>query len=241
VKFIIILFSFFISVTIGLAQQKDSHAVQWIRYQNQLNFTPRIFWNNEIDNRRFINPDVQTQLIFHSRLHYKTGRWDYAGGLTLSWAYASRPENPVQHPVTEVRPVVEASYEIPFKKWFLQHRIRLDHRFIEEDKMETVFDDANYIMRFRYRLQARIPLHIDSKGIPLISLRLADEVMFNHRENIFDQNRIYATGEFVFNKKWSIEAGYIHIYQQRYTTDDFLQRHVLRISVLHKLFLYKAG
>src|SRR5688572_2017013 len=105
------------AVNIVIAQQKDSHGVHWIRYQNQLNFTPKIFWNNEFDNRRFINPDAQTQFIFHTRLHYKTGRWDYAGGISLSWAYASKPENPVQHAVMEARPVLEVSYEIPIRNW----------------------------------------------------------------------------------------------------------------------------
>jgi hypothetical protein len=221
-----------------VAQGKDSHATYWIRYQNQLNFSPRLFWNNEIDNRRFIHPDVQTQFIFHSRLHYKKDRWDYAGGLTLSWAYAPRPETRIQHATTEIRPVLEASYEVPFKGWALQHRVRIDNRFIEEDRFENIFDQSDYTMRFRYRVQTRISIHSGENGQPLISLRLANEIMFNHRENLFDQNRIYATGDFVINKAWSMEAGYIFIYQQRFGREEFFERHVLRFSVLHKLFFY---
>jgi hypothetical protein len=238
VKTYLFLISGYLLVSASLYAQDNTHAVYWIRYQNQLNFSRKVFWNNEIDNRRFINPDVQTQFIFHSRLHYKTGRWDYAGGLTLSWAYASQPERPITHATLEVRPVIEVSYEIPIKKSLLQHRIRVDNRFFEEDKYETIFDGSTYVMRFRYRLQARIPLHSNDAG-KLFSLRLADEIMFNHKENIFDQNRVYVSFDQVLSKNWSIEAGYIYIYQQRFGSDEFIQRHVMRVSVLHKLFFYK--
>jgi hypothetical protein len=222
------------------AQGKDSHAVYWVRFQSQINFSPKTYWNNEVDNRRFIDPDVQTQLIYHSRLHYKTGRWDYAGGLSLSWAYGSSPENSVQHPTLEARPVLEASYEIPYRKWLLAQRFRIDNRFFEEDKLQTIFDATDYILRLRYRLQARIPIDKNADGIPTVSLRIADEVMVNYESNFFDQNRVYVSGEFIINKLWSAECGYIHIYQQRLGTDLFLQRHVLRFSVLHKLSLYRT-
>jgi hypothetical protein len=224
---------------IGSAQgQNDTHAIHWIKYQNQLNFSPKLYWSNEIDNRRFINPDAQNQLIFHSRLHYKKGRWDYAGGLTLSWAYATFAEKPIKHPTLEARPVIEAGYEIPCRGFSLQQRIRIDNRFFEADKYETIFDGSTYVMRMRYRLQARIPMRKDTEGNPRTTLRIADEIMFNHRENLFDQNRIYFSSDWVVTKHWSVELGYVYIYQQRFGTEQFLQRHVLRFSLSHKLFFY---
>ena len=206
-----------------------------------MNFTPKITWNNEIDNRRFLDPDIETQFIFHSRLHYRTGRWDYATGISLSWAYASQAENSVRHAVMEARPVIEASYEIPMRKLFLSQRLRIDNRFIEEDKFNNIFDGSDYIMRLRYRVQTRVPLKRDENGIPLITLRIANEIMVNHRENFFDQNRIYMTSEFIINRHWAFEAGYIYIYQQRFGKDEFFERHVLRLSLTHKLFFYSAG
>jgi hypothetical protein len=220
------------------AAQINSHAVYWIKYQNQLNFSSKVWWTNELDNRRFIKPDLQTQFIFHSRVHYKKDRWEYGGGLTLSWAYATLPESPIRHATMEVRPVMEISYEIPMRKWFLSHRLRVDHRFIEEDKYTSVFDESNYIMRLRYRISSRFPLKTSDEGKVLILGKVANEIMFNHEENIFDQNRIYASAEFTINKHWAFEAGYIYIYQQRYARDEFLERHVLRCSFLHRLYLY---
>ena len=114
-----------------LSAQNTVHqqTLYWIRYQNQLIFSPKLFWNNEADNRRFIGPDVQNQLIFHSRLHYKTGRWDLAAGLTYSRAYAAIPESGYNTAVDELRPVAEASYEWPVRRSGIQMRLRADNRF----------------------------------------------------------------------------------------------------------------
>ncbi|MDH4297706.1 MAG: hypothetical protein OEV74_15615, partial [Cyclobacteriaceae bacterium] len=46
----------------------------WIHYQNQLVLSPKYYWVNEIENRRFFNPDVENQLIAHSHFHYKPGK-----------------------------------------------------------------------------------------------------------------------------------------------------------------------
>jgi hypothetical protein len=234
------LFAFILISKSALHAQPNNHAAYWLRYQNQLNFSSKISWTNEIDNRRFITPDYENQFIFHSRFHYKKGRWDYGTGLTLSWSYTTIPEKPISHATMEARPVIEASYEIPFKSFFLQQRLRIDNRFFEADKLETIFDGTTYVMRFRYRVQARIPLKYDHNNKPSVNLRIANEIMLNDRKNTFDQNRIYASVDFAITKNLSIETGYIFIYQQRLGTDLFLERNVLRLSLLHRLFLFKT-
>lgn len=213
----------------------NHQALYWIRYQNQWILSPKFYWNNEVDNRRFFNPDVENQFIFHSRIHYQTGKWDFAGGLTLSWVFAQKPENGFDFVVAEVRPVAEATHEQPIGKILLQNRIRIDHRFFQENQDESVWEESFYILRLRYRAQVRIPLKINAEDIATISLRIADEIMFNTSENTFDQNRIYATGDFYVNKKLSLEAGYVYIYQQRLGLDEYFSRHVVRFSVLHRI------
>lgn len=214
-----------------------SQALYWIRYQNQLNLNPRFYAINEIDNRRFFSPDVENQLIMHSRLHYVNKRWNFGGGLTFSWIYAQIPENGYAHSTAEVRPVVEGSYEFPAGKAAIQQRVRIDNRFIEESQDQSVWEDSFYVFRFRYRLQARIPLKTNNAGVPTIFLRVSEEIMFNNKENTFDQNRVYASTEFSINKKLTLETGYIFIYQQRFGTDEFFSRHVVRFSIIHNLWL----
>jgi hypothetical protein len=230
-----------LKVTLALGQSVVyPQSLYWIRYQNQLNIVPNYYCINEIDNRRFFAPDVENQLIIHSRLHYIKDRWNFGAGLTFSWIYAQIPENGYSHSTAEVRPVVEGTYEFPAGKVLIQQRVRLENRFIEESQEQSVWENSFYVFRIRYRLQARIPLKVNSAGAPAITLRLSEEIMFNNKENTFDQNRIYASTEFVLHKKLTLETGYIFIYQQRFGTDDFFSRHVVRFSIIHNLWLKSA-
>jgi hypothetical protein len=216
----------------------NHQSLYWIRYQNQLTFSPKLYWNNEVDNRRFFEHDVQNQFIFHSRLHYKVNRWDFGGGLTASWIFTQKPENKSTHAAIELRPVIEVSHELFLGSIAFQNRIRLDNRFLEEDPEKSIFDESTYVLRFRYRAQFRIPLRKNEEGASVIQLRVADEIMFNHKENFFDQHRIYVSTDFVLSKFFTLEAGYIYIYQQRFgSEDEYFQRHVARITLLHKINL----
>ena len=191
------------------AQEIHTQSLYWLRYQNQLIFSPKIQWTNEFDNRRFFEPDVENQFIMHSRLHYRTGRWDFASGLTYSIAYAAIPEKGFKEGIDEIRPVIEASYEIPVKKIFIANRVRIDNRFFQEDPDQSVFEESFYVMRFRYRFQVRIPVVKNGDDVTTLGLRFADEIMFNNKENTYDQIRVYATSEFYLSKNFSLELGYV--------------------------------
>jgi hypothetical protein len=163
-------------------------------------------------------------------------KWDLATGLTSSWAYAAIPEDGYDHSVHELRPVLEASFEQPVNKILVQGRIRNDFRFFQEDPEKSVFTESFFVMRTRFRLQARIPLIMKDQTTRL-SVRIADEIMFNDRENTYDQNRVYVTFEYFIEKRLSLETGWLYIHQQRFGRDEFFERNVIRFSVLHKVFL----
>ncbi len=220
------------------AQQTVYHqTLYWLYYTNQLYFTPKLYWLNNLDNRRFIHPNQQNQFIFHSHLHYKTGKWDFGAGLTVSSIYVQIPEFGSNHIATELRPTVEVNHDQPVGKFSIQNRIRLDNRFLETSSQQSVLDTSIYVLRFRYRLQVKIPVLKNKDNSTILTLRLADEIMLNHKENLFDQNRIYATFDFTMNKNFSLEAGYIYIYQQRFSKDEFFSRNVIRLGLLHKIFI----
>ncbi|HZB14858.1 MAG TPA: DUF2490 domain-containing protein [Chryseolinea sp.] len=237
-KFSLIIFMLCAALTSQAQREVTEQSLYWIRYQNQLLFSPKLYWTNEIDNRRFFSPDVQNQLIIHSRLHYKINRWDFAGGLTFSWIFAQQPELGYDHAVSEFRPVTEVSYELPIGNVFFQSRVRLDHRFFQEDPDKSVFEESSYVLRFRYRAQVRIPLKKDDENNSRITLRIADEIMLNHTSNTFDQNRIYVSVDFYLTKNISLEPQYIYIFQRRFGTDAYFERNVIRFSILHKIGLY---
>jgi hypothetical protein len=221
-------------------QEVFTQYAYWLRYQNQLVFSPTLQWTNEFDNRRFFDPDVALQFILHSRLHYKWKQWDFGGGVTYSVAFASKNKEGYDYPTAEIRPVMEAQHDWQFKKFSIQNRVRVDYRFTENTTDENVFESSTYVTRYRYRLQVRIPLNNpETNGGRLTSLRIADEIMVNSRENTFDQNRINVSMDIPLSKKVSLEPSYIYIYQQRFGKSEFFERHVIRLSLMHRIFLRK--
>lgn len=226
-----------LSFTRVYSQHVEHQALYWIRYFNQISVSPAVQWNNEIENRRFFNPDVENQLLINSHLHYSWKKWDVGGGLTLSWIFAQRPELQYDFAIAEIRPFAEISNEQQVVKITLQNRIRLDNRFIQNNPEVSVWEQSYYILRIRYRAQVTIPLKKDDKEIPKISLRLSDEIMFNTKENVFDQNRIDVTFNFHLSKHFSIEPGYVYLFQHRLKINEYFSRNVLRFSLIHRIAL----
>jgi hypothetical protein len=216
-----------------------SQSLYWLRYQNQLFFKPNLWWTNEFDNRKFFDPNVENQFIMHSRLHRKVNRWDFGGGITYSIGYAAIPENGYKKGRHEIRPTIEASYELPVRNFFIQQRLRIDNRFLQSDLDQSLWEESEHVVRFRYRLQARFVLKKNADNIQTIGLRIADEIMVNNKKNFYDQNRFYVTGEFYLTRAFSFELGYIYIDQQAYGREEYYARNVARFSLLHKIYLKK--
>lgn len=228
---------FLLNSTSAASQHVEHQTLYWLRYYSQISISPTLQWNNEIDNRRFFNPDVENQLIINSHLHYSWNKWDVGGGLTLSWIFAQRPELHYDFANAEVRPFAEISNEQEIGKITIQNRIRFDNRFIQDNPEVSVWEQSFYLLRIRYRAQVNIPLKKNAEQIPKLSLRLSDEIMFNTKENTFDQNRIDVTLDCHLNKHFSIEPGYVYLYQHRLKIEEYFSRNVLRFSVIHRISL----
>lgn len=137
--------------------------------------------------------------------------------------------------VPELRAFQEMSLTKPLGKWQGQFRYRLDERFIHNNDRVVLTEGYRFSLRHRFRFQFyRVIKKIsDTKSL---ALRLSEEIML-HTGNVphtFDQNRIFASLEYRFNKRWSIESGYLNLYQAR-TDNGYFDRHIIRFTVHHKL------
>ncbi len=143
--------------------------------------------------------------------------------------------------VPELRPFQEINLSYQFSKRFtLQHRWRIDERFIHKNNGKELQDGYDFNFRFRYRLQANFKINKDEAKDTTV-LKVADELMINGGSNIiynqFDQNRIYAGLEQGISRNISIELGYLHSFQQRATGDEFFDRNIIRLTLYHKIKL----
>ena len=82
-------------------------------------------------------------------------------------------------------------------KVFLQHRYRMEERFISND----------FQLRLRYFFGINIPINKKTLDKNTIYLSSSNEIFMNLEKPLFDRNRLYGALGFVINKNFKVEAG----------------------------------
>lgn len=225
-------------------KQTSNQNLYWIRYYNQLSFNEKWTWHNEIDERRFFEHNKHHHLIMHTRLHYKIFKnADVAMGFTYSLQSPHDPNSTSNLVIPELRPGQEFNFINPVTaRLTVQQRLRIDERFIRKNDGVALLPGYDFNFRFRYRLQASYVLSKAEAKNPT-TIKVADELMINAGPNIvynrFDQNRIYVAIEQGIIKTVSVELGYLHWYQQRASGYQYFDREIIRLTIYHKIRLYK--
>lgn len=219
----------------------------WYGVFTTVNFNERWNFQNEIQERHFINPTAQHQFIVRSHLHRMLGKsgWETSIGACVFLQNPNDPNATVKLTVPEIRPHLEFAYKQKLDKATIDHRFRAEARFFHNTnenrtELEDGFQYSNY--RFRYKLQATVPLFkIDENRA--VKFKTSDELFINAGNkivtNVFDQNRIYAGFNLDVLKNLSVEVGYLNWFQQK-PDGHFFNRDILRFTVFHKINLKKT-
>jgi hypothetical protein len=242
-KIIILFFLGFVAVTLKAQTKQITHeSFYWTRYYNQIAFGDRWTWHNEIDERRFFKNNEHLHIIAHSRVHYKIlPKVELGAGFTYSLQKNKDPNLMSTLDIPELRPNQEISYSNSIsKRWKLQQRFRIDERFFRKNDGHNLTDGYDFNFRFRYRMQAAF--RINKEEIEKsTTLKVADEIMLNTGKkivyNTFDQNRIYAALEQGLSQSFSVELGYMYLYQQRPAAYHFFERDIIRLTIFQKIKL----
>lgn len=212
----------------------------WLRYLNRFQLSQTLNIQTEIENRVFFEHNTQHHLIMHSRLHYSLNKnWEIASGFTYSLQKPHDPNATTSLTVPEYRPNQEINYTTNLTpKLIIANRLRIDERFIKKNNGTVLLDGYDFNLRFRYRLQFTYLLHktVENKTT---NFKLSNEIMFNAGKQIiynqFDQNRIYVGLEQSLSNSLSVELGYLNWYQQRPAQNQFFDRNIIRLTLLHKI------
>jgi hypothetical protein len=238
-KVFLILFFF---TALCQAQNKEvlSQNLYWTRYYNQAKLGKKSTLHTEVDNRTFFKENRHHHLISHIRFHYRFNKNVEIGtGFTYS-RQSPHEENKPYLMVPEYRPNQELNISNHIGSRFsLQHRFRIDERFTKNSNGVNLEPGFRFNVRYRYRFQSTVLL---TKASPLY-LKIANELMLNQTteeiNNVFDQNRVYVGLEKELNPHFNIEIGYMKWYQIRQIQDQYFDRNILRITLLHKIKLSK--
>lgn len=155
--------------------------------------------HSEVQYRTYEFSSNFNQLLLRTGINYHFSEKAYT---TLGYGYIPTDgtfvENEGEKNSIEHRIYEELSYKTSLGKFDLDHRYRLEHRFLN---IPNSGNDTQH--RVRYLLRVTYPL--DENWF----LTAYDEVFLNLQEPIFGQNRLYAALGYKFSKNISTQIGYL--------------------------------
>ncbi len=184
------------------AQKNDLGA--WYMYFGNNKISKKLNWHNEIQYRNFDAVGDLEQLLIRTGIGYDLTENNnnvlLGYGFILSQPYVNgeKKEN-IEHRIFQ-----QYITKQKFGRFYLQHRYRLEERFLQDD----------FRMRFRYMLGVNIPITQKELLPKTLYASVYNEIFLHFDSPVFDRNRVYGALGYVINKNMRIEAGYMNQIQE---------------------------
>ncbi|WP_347216293.1 DUF2490 domain-containing protein [Chryseobacterium sp.] len=184
------------------AQKSDLGA--WYMYFGNNKISKKLNWHNEVQYRNFDAVGDLEQLLIRTGIGYDLTENNnnvlLGYGFILSQPYVNgdKKEN-IEHRIFQ-----QYITKQKFGRFNLQHRYRLEERFLEDD----------FRMRFRYMLGVNIPITQKEMLPKTLYASVYNEIFLHFNSPVFDRNRVYGALGYVINKNMRIEAGYMNQIQE---------------------------
>ncbi len=181
------------------AAAQESETGNWMMYFGNQKLSDRWNWHNEIQYRNYNFAGDLEQLLLRTGIGYNLSANN--NNLLLGYAYihgepyvAGTDE---KTNVNEHRIFQQFISRQQFGRFYLQHRYRIEERFIEGD----------FKMRFRYFLGLNVPINKKEMVSKAIYLSLYNEIFIQPKSPVFDRDRVYGAIGYVFSSNLKVEAG----------------------------------
>lgn len=191
-----------ITATVLQAQKNDLGA--WYMYFGNNKISKKFNLHNEIQYRNFNAVGDLEQLMIRTGIGYDLSEDNnnvlagYAFILGRPYENGEKTEN-IEHRIFQ-----QYITKQKFGRFNLQHRYRLEERFMEDD----------FRMRFRYYLNVSIPINNKEMLPKTFYASVYNEIFLHLDSPVFDRNRVYGALGYVINKNMRIEAGYMNQIQE---------------------------
>ncbi|GEN71518.1 MULTISPECIES: DUF2490 domain-containing protein [Chryseobacterium] len=184
------------------AQKNDLGA--WYMYFGNNKISKKLNWHNEVQYRNFDAVGDLEQLLIRTGIGYDLTENNnnvlLGYGFILSRPYVNgeKKEN-IEHRIFQ-----QFITKQKFGRFNLQHRYRLEERFLQDD----------FRMRFRYMIGLNIPITQKEMLPKSLYASVYNEIFLHFDSPVFDRNRVYGALGYVINKNMRIEAGYMNQIQE---------------------------
>ena len=187
----------FLFSTAIYAQKTD--VGNWFIYFGSQQLNKKWNWWNEVQYRNFNFAGDLEQLLLRTGIGYNLT--ENNNNLLLGYAFIyAEPyiaNTNEKRSTQEHRIYQQFITRQKFGRVFLQHRYRLEERFLEND----------FRLRFRYFLALNIPLNKAVMEKSAFYLSAYNEIFLHLDKPVFDRDRLYGALGYVFNNNFRAEFG----------------------------------
>lgn len=235
---------------IGEAQKNiDSQNNGWYMYFGNHKLTNKLSLHTEYQWRRNGFIDKRQQSLTRLGLDYRIDAQVMvtAGyGSIITWPYGRQPV-PFrfhEHRIWEQLTLVQST-----KRFFFNHRFRLEQRFVENrvdnGSGSSVADGTTYRNRVRYRFLVNVPLNKRTIEQGAWFASFYDEVFVqfgaNTALNYLDQNRLYLALGYVVLANTNLQVGYLNQFIVKGNARDAERNHTFQLSLTYHFDFRKGG
>jgi Protein of unknown function (DUF2490) len=204
---------FFVFV-FNISNAQKSNTGNWFIYFGNQAINKKWNWYNEVQYRNYNFAGDLQQLILRTGIGYNLS--ENNNNILLGYGYIDSKRYPTPNVDVKTSTVEHRLYQQfitkqNYKPFFVQHRYRLEERFLQSD----------FQMRFRYFLAVNIPLNNKTMVKNTIYASAYNEIFLNTEKPIFDRNRLYGAVGFMFNKYIKAEIGIMAQTQENTNRNQF--------------------
>ena len=196
---IIILISFFLLSNSAYAQKSDIG--NWFIYFGNQKINNKWNWWNEVQYRNYNFVGDLQQLLLRTGIGYNLT--ENNNNVLLGYAFINSqkylPNSEEKIGTNEHRIYQQFITRQNFGRVFMQHRYRIEQRFLPED----------FQMRLRYFLSLNVPIYKKTMSEKTMYASAYNEIFLNTQNATFDRNRLYGGLGYVINKNFRVEAGFM--------------------------------
>lgn len=184
----------------GIATAQRSDVGNWFIYFGNQSINKKWNWWNEVQYRNYNFAGDLQQLLLRTGIGYNLT--ENNNNLLLGYGFIRSERylpNGSKTGSNEHRLYQQFITRQHFGRFFLQHRYRIEERFLPGD----------FQVRFRYFLSCNIPLNYKTMRTNAVYLSAYDELFLNAESPVFDRNRLYGALGYVISKYFRAEAGFM--------------------------------
>jgi hypothetical protein len=201
-KALLLLILIYLSAAQNKLRAQKSDVGNWLIYFGNQQIDKRWNWWNEMQYRNFNFIGDLEQLVFRTGIGYNLTENNNNVLLGYAFVYSEPyiPGTDQKRSVTENRIYEQFITRQNFGRVFIQHRYRIEERFIASDIR----------MRFRYLLGLNIPINQKIIQKDVFYFSAYNEIFLRTNTPVFDQDRIYGAVGYAINNYLRVETGMMY-------------------------------